>query len=54
VRAPVLPAAFRAKVTLAGNETFEAWREHDHDDLVLEVALALYAGNVQPFYFSGW
>ncbi len=31
-------AAFRVKVTLAGNEQFEAWREKDHDDLVLAVA----------------
>jgi hypothetical protein len=41
-------AAFRVKVTPAGNETFEAWRERDHDDLVLAVALALYAGSFQP------
>ena len=47
-------AACRVKVTLAGNETFEAWRERDHDDLVLAVALALYVGNVQPVWFSGW
>jgi hypothetical protein len=39
-------AAFRVKVTLAGNETFEAWRERDHDDLVLAVALALYVGSI--------
>src|SRR5262249_30639470 len=25
---------FKVKVTAAGNETFEAWRERDHDDLV--------------------
>lgn len=34
--------AFRAKVTLAGNQSFEAWREADHDDLVLATALALW------------
>jgi hypothetical protein len=34
-------------VTAAGNETFEAWRDHDHDDLVLAVALPLYAGSFQ-------
>ncbi len=33
------------KVTLAGNEQFESWRERDHDDLVLAVALALYEGS---------
>lgn len=42
-------AAFRVKVTPAGNETFEAWRVRDHDDLVLAVALALYAGSLPPF-----
>ena len=42
-------AAFRVKVTLAGNETFEAWRERDHDDLVLAVAMAVYVGE-----FWGW
>jgi hypothetical protein len=41
--APVLAqelSTFKVKVTAAGNETFEAWRERDHDDLVLAVALA--------------
>jgi hypothetical protein len=37
--------AFRVKVSAAtGNETFEAWRERDHDDLVLAVALAVWYG----------
>jgi hypothetical protein len=35
-------AAFKVKVTLAGREEFEAWREADHDDLVLAAALAVY------------
>jgi hypothetical protein len=35
---------FRVKVTAAGNETFESWRERDHDDLVLAVALAVWLG----------
>jgi hypothetical protein len=35
---------FRIKMTAAGNETFEAWRERDHDDLVLAVALAAWLG----------
>jgi hypothetical protein len=34
--------AFRVKITAAANETFEAWRERDHDDLVLAVALAAW------------
>ena len=28
----------------SGNETFESWRERDHDDLVLAVALAAWLG----------
>jgi hypothetical protein len=39
---------FRVKVTAAGNETFEAWRERDHDDLVLAVALAVWAAERHP------
>jgi hypothetical protein len=35
--------AFRVKITAAMNETFESWRERDHDDLVLAVALAAWA-----------
>jgi hypothetical protein len=27
---------------VAGNETFESWRERDHDDLVFAVALACW------------
>jgi hypothetical protein len=35
---------FRTRITLAGNETFAAdWREGQHDDLVLAVALAVWA-----------
>jgi hypothetical protein len=49
---PVLKAElnnFRAKITLSGNATFEAgpaesWREGAHDDLVLALALGLWAG----------
>jgi hypothetical protein len=37
--------AFRVKVNVAtGNESFEAWRERDHDDMVLALALALWWG----------
>jgi len=37
--------AFRVKVNLAtGNETFQSWRERDHDDCVLSVALACWYG----------
>jgi len=36
---------FKAKInTKTGHDSYEAWREGDHDDLVLAVALAGYAG----------
>jgi hypothetical protein len=35
---------FRVKITAAANETFAAWREGDHDDLVFSVALAAWVG----------
>jgi hypothetical protein len=51
--APSLPEAkklvreflnFRVKITPAANETFGAWREGVHDDLVLAIAIAAWAG----------
>jgi hypothetical protein len=45
---------FRVKVTAAGNETFEAWRERDHDDLVLAVALACWFGERPQRQLSVW
>jgi hypothetical protein len=36
---------FKVKVSAAtGHESFEAWRERDHDDMVLALALACWAG----------
>ena len=36
--------SFRLKVNIAtGHDTYEAWREKDHDDLVLALAIALCA-----------
>ncbi|WP_145241183.1 hypothetical protein [Urbifossiella limnaea] len=51
--APGLPLAevlakelesFRVKVTADRNESFESWRERDHVDLVLALALAVWTG----------
>jgi hypothetical protein len=36
---------FKVKVTASGKETFEAWREKDHDDLVLATAMAVWFGS---------
>lgn len=33
---------FRMKVTTSANVTYEAWRDGDHDDIVLSVALACW------------
>jgi hypothetical protein len=35
---------FKVKVSLAGNDSYSAWRESIHDDLVLSVALAAWYG----------
>jgi hypothetical protein len=35
---------FAVKITAAGNETFAAWREGQHDDLVLSLACAIWVG----------
>lgn len=45
--APILQREFenfRVKITAHANETYEAWREREHDDLVLAVALACWCG----------
>jgi hypothetical protein len=38
---------FRVKMTKAGNERYEAWRDGDHDDLVLATAMVCWYGE-QP------
>jgi hypothetical protein len=40
---------FTVKITDAANDTYGAWREGTHDDLVLAVALALWTANKPPF-----
>ena len=42
---------FRAKISLAGHDTYEAWRESDHDDLVLAAGLASWGANL---IFAMW
>jgi hypothetical protein len=39
---------FRVKITEALHETFGAWREGEHDDLVLAVALAAWLAEREP------
>jgi hypothetical protein len=36
--------AFKVRINLNATESFEAWRERDHDDLVLACALAAWIG----------
>jgi hypothetical protein len=45
--------SFQVKVTAAANETFGAWREGQHDDLVLAAALACWAGERFPALGAG-
>ena len=44
---------FRVKVTADRNEIFESWRERDHDDLVMALALAVWYGEKHPGGSSG-
>ena len=44
---------FRVKVTTDRNETFASWREHDHDDLVNALALAVWFGEKHSGWHSG-
>jgi hypothetical protein len=44
---------FQVKITAAANETFGAWREGQHDDLVLAVALACWWAERNPPLHEG-
>lgn len=48
---------FKLKVNLqTGHDSYEAWREGIHDDLVLSVAMAVYAaelGKPKPVFYIG-
>jgi hypothetical protein len=37
-------STFKSKISLAGNESLAAWREKDHDDLVLSCCMAVWFG----------
>lgn len=39
---------FKVKISVSGNESFEAWRESVHDDLVLATAMAVWQGEHKP------
>jgi hypothetical protein len=40
---------FKVKINIStAHDSYEAWREGDHDDLVLSVALACWAGERFP------
>jgi len=43
----------RVKISAAGNELMEAWREGTHDDLVFAVALACWAAK-KRYPRTGW
>jgi hypothetical protein len=51
---------FRVKVTSAANEVFGAWGQGKHDDLVVAVALAAWAGESEvppylgPLSYNSW
>jgi hypothetical protein len=35
---------FRVRISESGHDSYEAWREGSHDDLVLSVAIACWLG----------
>lgn len=37
---------FRAKISAGGHDTYEAWREADHDDLILALAMAIWTASL--------
>lgn len=53
---PVLPQMlhellnFKVKLSDAGHDSYSAWREQDHDDLVLSRACAAWVAEVQTTY----
>lgn len=37
---------FRYKISAKGHDTYESWREKEHDDLVLALAIAIWTGQM--------
>lgn len=40
---------YRVTITDAGNDTYSPWRERDHDDLVLALAIAAWTAENHPY-----
>ena len=40
--------SFEVRISAAGHDQYAAWRENEHDDLVLAAALALWSGEKMP------
>jgi len=45
-------ATFQEKITAAGNLTYESWREQEHDDMILALAVALWFAERFPLTVS--
>ena len=46
---------FKMKISADGHDSYEHWRDSDHDDLVLSVAMALWWAEIgQPAPFRVW
>jgi hypothetical protein len=46
---------FKMKQNIStGHVTYEAWRERDHDDLVLALCVAVFAAEYGTYSASGW
>jgi len=44
---------FKVRITKALNETFQAWREGEHDDIVLAAAIGAWCGEHTPVGWDG-
>jgi hypothetical protein len=54
--APVLTEEltnFKMKVSAAGNDQYEAWREGIHDDLILSIAIAIWLAEYKARHLRG-